>query len=104
MMEEREDVIILVDEDGEEHHFAVLDVIPLNLNQYAILIPLKYPDAENGESMEEEAEEAYIFRINLTDGEQILEEVEEEEEWNLVAAEWENRMRELEEDEEMEGE
>ena len=97
-MEDRDDVVLLVDEEGNEHQFAVVDVFPVNENQYAILIPL-YADSENGEAESEEGEEAFIFRLVERDGEQALEEVDEEEEWQQVAQEWEIRLRQLEEQE-----
>jgi len=96
MAEEREDVVVLVDEEGEEHQFAVVDIFPVNQKDYAVLAPLD--DLENEKENEEVGEEeAYIFRIEEVEGEQTLVEVDSEEEWNAVAAEWENRLREWEE-------
>ena len=93
MTEEREDVVVLVDEEGGEHQFAVVDIFPVNQKDYAVLAPLE----ELEDEQEEGEEEAYIFRIDEIEGEQTLVEVESEEEWNSVAAEWENRLRQWEE-------
>ncbi len=97
-MEERDNIIVLVDEEGKEHNFVVVDVLPVQDNHYAILLPAIEEDS-NGEMVDED-EEAFIFRVVDKNGEQSLEEVEGEEEWNLVAEEWENKIRELEEEEE----
>ncbi len=102
--EERPSIITLIDEDGGEHEFEVLDVFPVDAKRYAILVPVEDNHAgagERGDEEEADAEEyerAYIFRIEEVEGEESLVEVEEEEEWNRVAREWELRMQELEED------
>jgi len=89
--EERTDLITLVDDDGNEHDFAVLDIFSLNMRQYAILVPISY-DEENDEE-EDLNEEAYIFRVEIDEasGEETMVEVEDEAEWNQVAREWESR-------------
>ncbi len=89
--EENADVIILVDEEGNEHDFAMVDRFPVNLKEYAILIPVLYlEDDEDDEAIDLE-DEAFIFRIDLNEGEEILVEVEDEIEWNKVAAVWKER-------------
>jgi uncharacterized protein YrzB (UPF0473 family) len=99
--EERTDVITLVDDDGNEHDFAVVDIFPVKLRQYAILVPVHYGDETDEEELDLN-EDAYIFRIDVNEesGEETLVEVEDESEWNEVAQEWENRVQELEPDEE----
>ena len=98
--EERTDIVVLVDEEGNEHDFALVDRFQVDINEYAILVPVMYPDdGENGEAIDFE-EEAYIFRIDLDEGEEILVEVEDEEEWNQVASIWEERVESIEFDDE----
>jgi len=94
MSEERDDVVVLVDEEGGEHQFAVVDIFPVEQKDYAVLAPLENLEEEQEE---EGDDEAYIFRIEEVDGEQTLVEVDSEEEWNNVAAEWENRLKQWEE-------
>ncbi len=53
-MGENEDVITLLDEDGVEHEFSVVDVLEVNARRYAILQPLEGA---------EEPETAVIFRM-----------------------------------------
>lgn len=96
--EERANLVTLVDDDGNEHNFVVVDIFPVNLKQYAILVPVDY-DAENGDEEElSMADDAYIFRIDVNgeSGEETLVEVDDEEEWSAVASEWENRMQDIE--------
>ncbi len=100
--EERTDVVVLVDEEGNEHDFALVDRFPVNNLEYAILVPVIYvEDAEDGDEMDLD-DDAYIFRIDLEQGEEMLVEVEDEKEWGEVAAVWETRMESyaLEDDEE----
>lgn len=105
MEKEREDLVTLLDEEGLEHDFIVLDVLPVNAYEYAILLPVKYAsDEEKGEV----EEEAVIFKIVDEDGEQTLVTVEDEGEWKQVASAWEERMQQLdyeleEEQEQIEG-
>lgn len=98
--EERTDIVVLVDEEGNEHDFALVDRFQVDINEYAILVPVMYPDdGENGEAIDFE-EEAYIFRIDLDEGEEMLIEVEDEKEWNQVASIWEERVESIEFDDE----
>lgn len=95
MTELQNDVITLVDEEGKEHEFMVLDIILVNDNEYAIMVP-----ADQGMvDTEADEQEAVIFRIDEKDGEQTLVVVEDDEEWDAVAAAWEE-MADLEDDEE----
>lgn len=95
-MEEKDNKIVLLDEEGGEHQFEVVDVLPVNEINYAILLP-DNGDKSNGEVSEGD-EEAFIFRVVEKEGEHALEEIEDEEEWNLVAEAWEKRIIELEEE------
>lgn len=53
-MGENEDVITLLDEEGVEHEFSIVDVLEVSEQRYAILQPL-----ESGE----EPDTAVIFRM-----------------------------------------
>lgn len=95
MTELHNEVITLVDEEGKEHDFVVLDIIMVNDSEYAIMVPTEQGMADT----ESEEQEAVIFRIDETDGEQSLTVVEDDEEWDAVAAAWEE-MADLEDEEE----
>lgn len=98
--EERTDIIILVDEDGNEHDFALVDRFPVDLKEYAILVPVVYLEEDEEDTIDLE-DDAFIFRIDLDEGEEILVEVEDEFEWNQVAMVWEERVQSMDfEDEE----
>jgi uncharacterized protein YrzB (UPF0473 family) len=98
MTELRDDIVTLLDEEGQEHSFMVLDIILVNEIEYAIMVP-----AEEGlTDTESEEQEAIIFRIDETDGEQALVVVEDDDEWDVVAAAWEKMVDEDDEEDEEE--
>lgn len=97
-MEENEDMAILIDEDGVEHHFLVVEIFPVEENEYAILVPLAYDGDEDVAELE--GNDAYIFRIRERDDVHYFEEVEDEEEWNLAAEKWEKLVLTREEEDE----
>ncbi|MBR5319963.1 MAG: DUF1292 domain-containing protein [Peptococcaceae bacterium] len=78
--EEMDNVLILVDEEDQEHPFEVIDMIEVDGNQYAVLTPLE-------EGAEED--EAIILKI-VTDenGEEMLWDIEDDEEWEKVVDIW----------------
>ncbi|NPV52838.1 MAG: DUF1292 domain-containing protein [Firmicutes bacterium] len=72
-----DDIVTLVYDDGEEEDFSVVDVVEVNGNRYAILIP-ENVDAE-ADTDEEEYEE-YVFRVEEgEDGEEILVDIDDDE-------------------------
>ena len=88
------DLVTLVDEDGNEHDFIIEDMFEYQDKRYAVLVPLILD-----ELLEEEQEdnlEAYIFRIEQREGEDVLVEVEDEKEWEQVVSWWENLRQDLE--------
>lgn len=100
--EERNDLVVLIDEEGNEHDFALVDRFEYDFKEYAILVPVTSLEAE---ALEEEAdfeEEAFIFRIDLDEGEETLTEVDDETEWNEVATVWEERVQNLEDEDDEE--
>lgn len=89
MSDERDDIIVLTDEEGTEHEFQVVDFFNVEEKEYAILLPLDDFDEDDEEG------EALIFRVeDDEDDNQILVEIEDDDEWERVAAEWEERMSE----------
>ena len=80
MDEELDDVLILVDEEDQEHPFEVIDMVEVDGNQYAVLVPLE-------EGAEED--EAIILKIVLDEnGEEVLYDIEDDEEWEKVVDIW----------------
>ena len=88
MVTEAEEVITLVDEEGAEHDFTVIDIIEVDGSEYAILLPV-----------EEEEDEAIILKFTRDDdGNELLVDIEDDEEWEKVADAWEEMMAEEEMD------
>ncbi|BAF59247.1 MAG: DUF1292 domain-containing protein [Pelotomaculum sp.] len=87
-MTETEEVITLVDEEGVEHDFTVIDIIEVDGSEYAILLP-----------MEDECEEAIILKLTHDEnGNELLVDIEDDEEWEKVADAWEEMLAEEEAD------
>ncbi len=78
-----EEVITLIDEEGVEHDFTVLDILEVDGTEYAILIPV---------DEEEQEDEVVIFKFTEDDeGNEILVEIEDEE-WEKVADAWQEKV------------
>jgi len=85
--EEREDVIVLTDEEGKEHEFTIVDVIEVGEREYAVLLP-----------PEEEGDEAVILRIDKDgDGEDIFVDIDDDDEYDRVAEAWDRLLDEEDE-------
>lgn len=90
------DLLTLVDEDGNEHEFEVLDVIDEEEGCFYALLPtFSDPQAQ----VESEGT-YYIFQAIEEDGEQQLAEVEDEDLLDRLAKQFESRFEELYDDEE----
>jgi len=84
-MEDRENTIVLTDEDGDEYEFTVIDVLDVDDREYLVLLP---PEGEDTE-----ADEAVILRLEVDEnGEEVLYDIEDDEEWDRVSQAWEERM------------
>lgn len=89
-----EEVITLVDEEGEEHDFEVIDVIELEGEKYAILLPVL---EEEDPGTDEENGEAIILKFAQDEeGNEFLVDIEDDEEWEKVADAWEEMLAEEE--------
>lgn len=85
------DLITLIDDEGNEHEFEILDVIENDEGCYYALLPT-FEDPE--ESVESDGT-YYIFEAIEEDGEQQLAEVEDEELLDKLAEQFESRFEEL---------
>ncbi len=91
MTEDREDIVVLVGEDGEEVEFEHIDTVELNGNEYVVLIPLDGQD----EDEDEETDEVVILKVDHNDdGEDSFVTVDDEDELNSVFEEFKARMEE----------
>ena len=80
-MDEETNIVVLIDEDGEEAEFEIIDMLEIDEEEYAILLPID----KDGEA----SEEAIILKIEEDDeGEEMLYEIENDDEWEMVAKIW----------------
>ncbi|WP_423224499.1 DUF1292 domain-containing protein [Candidatus Amarolinea aalborgensis] len=92
--EEGVEIIVLSDEDGNEEEFALVEVITVADQNYAVLTPL---DDEEGDETDDEGDSVadesplMILRIEQEDGEEILVEIEDTDEFERVVAAWEEQ-------------
>lgn len=85
--EDEDEIILLTDEEGNEHEFVVVDVIEVEDKEYAILLPIDTEDDEEAE--------AVILRLEKDqEGDDILVDIESEEEWEKVAQTYEELLDE----------
>lgn len=85
--DERDDIVVLIGEDGEEVEFEHLDTIEMNGNEYVILLPL--------DGQDDEVDEVVILKVDHNeDGEDAFVTVDDEEELNEVFEEFKERMEE----------
>lgn len=79
MEEEFDDVLVLIDEENQEHSFQMIDMIEVDGSQYAVLAPM-----DEGS----EDDEAIILKVVNEDGEDVLYDIESDEEWEKVVDLW----------------
>jgi uncharacterized protein YrzB (UPF0473 family) len=92
-MEEVFDVVILNDDEGNEHEFVQLATLELDGNTYFILLPVEETDDDDEEA------EAIILKVGKDEnGEDMLMDIEDDEEWEKVADAWEEMEDEYDEE------
>lgn len=90
------DLITLVDEEGNEHNFEILDKIENDNGEYYALYPV-FDDAEDSVN---DSGEYYIMEVvQGEDGEEELAELDDEVLLDALAEEFEQRFEELFNDE-----
>ncbi|MCR4436929.1 MAG: DUF1292 domain-containing protein [Clostridiales bacterium] len=99
MSEERDDVLVLIDENGEESEFEHLDTIEMNGNEYVVLLPLDDSEEDEENLEEEDIDEVIILKIEHNNGEDSFVNVEDDEELEAVFEEFRERMEEYDSDE-----
>lgn len=90
MDDERDDIVVLVDENGDEVEFEHIDTIEMNDNEYVVLAPLEEESDEEGED-----EEVIILKIEHNeDGEDSFVTIEDDDELEEVFNEFQSSMEE----------
>ena len=82
------DLLTLIDDEGEEHEFEIIDEMENDDGHFLALVPT---EQEPEESAEAAAYTYYIFEIVEIDGEETLQEVEDDALHNQLAEIFENR-------------
>ncbi|HBT47646.1 MAG TPA: DUF1292 domain-containing protein [Peptococcaceae bacterium] len=86
----QENTIVLRDEEGQEHEFLVVDILEVDDEEYAVLLPVL-----------DGADEALVLKIGTDEeGREVLYAIEDEEEWKRVAQAWDELVDEEDYEEE----
>ncbi len=73
-----EELVVLVDEEDNEHTFQIIEVIELNEQEYAVLVPWDEKDDDS----------AIVLKIVEENGEEMLYDIEDDKEWEAVVEYW----------------
>lgn len=71
-------LVTLVDEDGNEEEFEVIDIFQVKGKEY---VAIALPEGEDDD------DEVMVFRLEVDEktGEELLRDIDDDDEWNLVA-------------------
>lgn len=83
------DIMTLVDEDGTEHEFEVIDNLVTDNNEYFALIP-----TETAENIAEDDGELVILKVIEDNGEEFLEPIEDDDEFAEISEIFMDRLEE----------
>jgi len=85
--EEMMDVLVLIDEEDQEHEFELIGELEVDGANYKVLVPL------DEETEDDEEEEVIILKAVLDEnGEELLSDIEDDEEWEKVADAWDEAL------------
>ncbi len=84
------DLVSVVDEEGIQHQFEVLDAIETDEGRYVALVPVLDP----AEAVEDDGE-LIILEVANEDGEDVLVPIEDDEVFDEIAAIFEERLSEF---------
>ena len=91
-MLEGADLLTLVDEDGQEHEFEIIDSVEQpDGSEYVALVPV----LEDDDPQAEDGGELIILKVaREDDGEEVLEAIEDDEEFDRIGAVFKERLKE----------
>lgn len=84
------DLITLIDDEGQEHEFEIIDELENDDGHFMALVPTQ----QDPEDMATDAETYYIFEVIEEDGEEQLQEVEDDALLDKLADIFETRFNE----------
>lgn len=84
------DLITLIDDEGQEHEFEIIDELETDDGHFMALVPTR----QDPEDMASDAETYYIFEVIEENGEEQLQELEDDELLDKLADIFETRFNE----------
>ena len=84
------DLLTLVDEDGQEHEFEIIDTVEDAGSEYVALVPV----VEDPDDPLQDSGELIILKVVEEDGEEVLEAVEDDAEFDRVGQLFKERLKE----------
>ena len=84
------DLITLIDDEGQEHEFEIIDELETDDGHFMALVPTR----QDPEDMVSDAETYYIFEVIEEDGEEQLQELEDDALLDKLADIFETRFNE----------
>ena len=84
------DYVTLVDENGKETEFEIVDSLVTENNEYFALIP-----TETAENIDSDDGELVILKVVEEDGQEFLEPIEDDEEYEEISEIFIDRLEEL---------
>ena len=84
------DYVTLVDENGKETEFEIVDSLVTENNEYFALIP-----TETAENIDSDDGELVILKVVEEDGQEFLEPIEDDEEYEEISELFIDRLEEL---------
>ena len=84
------DIVTLVDENGNENEFEIVDSLVTENNEYFALIP-----TETAENLDSDDGELLILKVVEEDGAEFLEPIEDDDEFEKISEIFEDRLSEV---------
>ena len=95
-MEYMPEIYSLVDEDGEESEFELIDEAYIDDNRYFALTPFILEDQDNDEEDQEQEQEVVILKASKNeDDEDIMATIEDEEEYEMISQVFYDKFQEM---------
>lgn len=85
------DYLSVIDDEGTEHKFEVIDAIETDDGRYVALLPV----IDENEEIDEDEDGIVIFEVAEEDGEEVLVAIESDDVFDSVAAIFEERLNDL---------
>ena len=93
------DLVTVVDDEGNQHQFEILDAIETDDGRYVALVPVY----DNQSDLINDDGELVILTVKEENGEDLLLPIEDDDEFEEIAEIFEERLADLYEVEELEG-